>query len=339
MKRNILLSILGTILCAALALTAGCGNSSQAAAKQDAATNDGQKVVRIAVQPGTIFAPLYIAREKGWLEEALKDKNVKVEWTDFEAGPPMNESFSAGQQDIGVLGDVPAVSALAAGQDNTFIADINGGESYAVLVKPDSSITKPADLKGKKIGLVVGSTCQNFVEKLLKKNGISINDVKLVNISVGDSQTVLTNGDVDAVAIWDPTVTRLEDNKSGKIIATGKDAGILGVNVIFARSQFVKDNPEIVKVVLEQYYRGAKEWQAHPEKYGTVLQKYFKVDPRLFPTIAKKYDYKSTFDDQDINALKDTVIFLQSIQAIQGDVDIKSHVNNDLITQVLQGNK
>lgn len=327
--------IMSTILCVSIGVLAGCGSSAQTTNQHSTNTSDGEKVVRIAVQPGTIFAPLYIARENGWIEEALKDKNVKVQWTDFEAGPPMNESFSAGQQDIGVLGDVPAVSALAAGQDNVFIADINGGESYALLVKPDSSIKTAADLKGKKIGLVVGSTCQNFIEKLLQKNGLSVKDVQLVNISVGDSQTVLTNGDVDAVAIWDPVVTRLEDNKSGHIIATGKDADVLGVNVIFARSQFVKDNPEITKIVLEQYYRGAKEWQEHPDKYGKELQKYFKVEPKLFPIIAKKYDYKSTFNEQDIAALEDTAKFLQSIDAIHSQVDIKSHINNELISQVI----
>lgn len=327
--------IMSTILCVSIAVLAGCGSSAQTTSQHSTNTNGEEKIVRIAVQPGTIFAPLYIARENGWIEEALKDKNVKVQWTDFEAGPPMNESFSAGQQDIGVLGDVPAVSALAAGQDNVFIADINGGESYALLVKPDSSIKTAADLKGKKIGLVVGSTCQNFIEELLQKNGLSVKDVQLVNISVGDSQTVLTNGNVDAVAIWDPVVTRLEDNKSGHIIATGKDADVLGVNVIFARSQFVKDNPEITKIILEQYYRGAKEWQEHPDKYGKELQKYFKVEPKLFPIIAKKYDYKSTFNEQDIAALEDTAKFLQSIDAIHSQVDIKSHINNELISQVI----
>ena len=73
------------------------------------------------------------AREKGWIDEAMKGIGVDVKWTDFESGPPMNESFAAGQQDIGVIGDVPSVSAIAAGQKNVFIAAAEGGPCPLLL--------------------------------------------------------------------------------------------------------------------------------------------------------------------------------------------------------------
>lgn len=333
MIRKAITLALGTLLCVATGLLAGCGSAT---AGTNQASNTGEKkVVRIAVQPSSAFIPLYVARTNGWIEEALKKENVEVQWTDFEAGPPMNESFSAGQQDIGVIGDIPAVSAVAAGQDNVYIADINGGPAYAVLVKPDSSIQSVADLKGKKVGTVVGSTSQNLLEKLLQKNGLTIKDVELVNISAGDAQTVLANGNVDAVSIWEPTVTRLEANKTARILADGTDVGFKGVNVIFARNQFIKDNPDIAKIVLEQYVRGVKEWQAHPEKYAPALQQYFKLEPDLIIATSKKYDYKSVFADEDAAALEDTAAFLRSINAIQGEVDIKGHISGDLIQQVV----
>lgn len=333
MIRKTITLVLGALLCVATGVLAGCGG--EAAGPNQTINNDGKKVVRIAVQPSSAFIPLYVARTNGWIEEALKKENVAVQWTDFEAGPPMNESFSAGQQDIGVIGDIPAVSAVAAGQDNVYIADINGGPAYAVLVKPDSPIQSVADLKGKKVGTVVGSTSQNLLEKLLKKNGLTIQDVELVNISAGDAQTVLANGNVDAVSIWEPTVTRLEANKTARILADGTDVGFKGVNVIFARNQFIKDHPDIAKIILEQYVRGVNEWKAHPEKYAPALQQYFKLEPDLIIATSKKYDYKSVFADEDAAALEDTAAFLRSINAIQGDVDIKGHISGNLIQQVV----
>lgn len=335
--RQIITLALGAALIAATAILAGCGG--EAAGQDKTINSDGKKVVRIAVQPSSAFIPLYVARTNGWIEEALKKENVEVQWTDFEAGPPMNESFSAGQQDIGVIGDIPAVSAVAAGQDNVYIADINGGPAYAVLVKPDSPIKSVADLKGKKVGTVVGSTSQNLLEKLLKQSGLTIKDVELVNITAGDAQTVLTNGNVDAVSIWEPTVTRLEANKTARILADGSNVGFKGVNVIFARNQFIKDYPEIAKIVLEQYVRGVNEWKANPEKYAPALQQYFKLEPDLIVATSKKYDYKSVFAPEDAAALEDTAAFLKSIDAIHNDVDIKGHISDDLIKQVLKGDK
>ena len=102
--------------------------------------------VHLAIQPSCAFVPLVIARESGWIDEAMKELGVEVVWTDFESGPPMNESFAAGQQDIGVIGDVPAVSAVVAGQKNVYIAAAEGGPSYDMLVADDDGIESVADL-------------------------------------------------------------------------------------------------------------------------------------------------------------------------------------------------
>ena len=296
----------------------------------------GKKVVNIAVQPSSAFIPMYVARTNGWIEEALKDKNVEVHWTDFESGPPMNESFAANQQDIGVIGDIPAVSAIASGQDNTFIAAIDGGPAYALMVKPDSEIKSVADLKGKKIGTVVGSTAQNLTEKLLRKNGLTINDVELINITAGDAQTVLSQGEVDAVAIWEPSVTRLENDKVARILADGSDIGFRGVNVIFARNDFAKNNPEIIKAVLEQYYRAVQALNEDPNKYTQALTTYYSLEPDLIAKTYKKYDNVMKFANEDVDALQDTVSFLKSIDAISNEVTVKDYVNDDIAKQIIK---
>ena len=167
-------------------LLAGCSSSGQGQKKEapKAGSKAENRMVRLAIQPSAAFVPLVIAREKGWIDEAMKGIGVSVKWTDFESGPPMNESFAAGQQDIGVIGDVPSVAAVAAGQKNVFIAAADGGPSYAMLVTDDSGIKNVADLKGKKIGLTIGSTAQNLAGKLLAKAGLDIKkDVEIINVN------------------------------------------------------------------------------------------------------------------------------------------------------------
>ena len=212
-----LLAIALIVALVALCL-AGCGQSASGTAGNQA----GGRTVHLAIQPSCAFVPLVIARESGWIDEAMKEIGVEVVWTDFESGPPMNESFAAGQQDIGVIGDVPAVSAVAAGQDNVYIAAAEGGPSYGMLVADDSGINGIADLKGKKIGLTIGSTAQNLTEKLLSSVGLDYNnDVEVINISTGEAQIVLMNHDVDAVVIWEPNVSRLDALDGIQKIADG----------------------------------------------------------------------------------------------------------------------
>ncbi len=295
-----------------------------------------ERTVHLAIQPSCAFVPLVIARESGWIDDAMEDLGVNVEWTDFESGPPMNESFAAGQQDIGVIGDVPAVSAIVAGQDNVYIASAEGGPSYAMLVADDSEIESLEDLKGKKIGLTIGSTAQNLTEKLLSSVDLDYNsDVEVINISTGDAQVVLTNGNVDAVVIWEPNVSRLDAMDGIHILADGGDVGFPGMNVVFARKEFVDENPDIVKAYLEQYWRATKAYEEDPEEYAELLSGYFNLDAELIAQAASKYNYVLQFSDEDIAGLQDTVSFLIGIDAIMNEITVKDYVADDIAKEVI----
>lgn len=99
----------------------GCGS------KQEASSETGTHL-NIAIQPVPGYVPLYVLRDKGWLTDALKEDAVDINFTEFESGPPENKSFAAGQQDIGVMGNVPSISGIAAGQNRSIIGISYNGE-------------------------------------------------------------------------------------------------------------------------------------------------------------------------------------------------------------------
>jgi sulfonate transport system substrate-binding protein len=317
-------------LIAAIAVIASCLACSALA--------EGREV-HLAIQPSCAFIPLVIARESGWIDEAMKEIGVDVVWTDFESGPPMNESFAAGQQDIGVIGDVPAVSAVAAGQNNVYIAAAEGGPAYGMLVADNAGIESVADLKGRKIGLTIGSTAQNLTEKLLSAAGLDYNtDVEVINISTGDAQVVLTNGNVDAVVIWEPNVSRLDAMDGIHLLTDGGDVGFPGMNVVFARKEFVDANPDIVKVYLEQYWRATKAFESDPDAYAELTSEYFNLDPELIKQAAGKYAFVLQFSDEDVAGLQDTVSFLTGIDAIMKEITVKDYVADEIAREVIAEN-
>lgn len=332
-KRIITGIITASVLIASLAL-AGCGSAGTASTDSGQQSKDGKKVVNIAIMNSVAFLPMYLAKDQGWVEEALKPYNVEVHWTEFTAGPPMNESFAAGQQDIGTIGDA-VISAVANGQDNKLIAITHGAPSYAIVVPADSSIQSVADLKGKKIGVAIGTSAHNLVEKALAKANLTTNDVELVNVPYSDSESVLNNKNVDAVATWEPLVTQLE-TKGNKIITSGADVGFKGTTELEVTSKFLKDNPDITKVILAQYYRAAREYEAHPEKYADQLAKDFSLDKDSLIKSAKKYDFARAFGDDDYAALQDVSKFLFSVKGIPKEIDVKPYITNDLINEVIK---
>ncbi len=332
MKKTRILSCL-TALALGITMLAGCSSSSETKDSDNAGANNSSSVVNIAIQPSAAFIPLYIARENGWIEEALKEQGVEVNWNEFESGPPMNESLASGSSDIGVMGDVPAVSSIAAGQKNEIIATAaDGAKSYAMLVSADSDIASVTDLKGKKVGATVGSTAHNLIDKILAKNNLDINsDIELVNISTGDAATVLSTGAVDAVAIWEPNVTRLVADGTAKIIGEGPDCGLLGVNPIIARAEYAQNNPEVIRVIIEQYARGVAALDNLDEDVKKKVADALSLDPELLADVAAKYEYTVKISDADVENLQDTISFLVKIGNLDKEYEIKDYIKRDYV--------
>ena len=344
MKKKLLSLIIVTGLLAGVSV--GCGSSETATTSSPSeqasveesnvqTTSDGSKTLNIAIQPSGAFIPLIIAREEGWLEEELAEYGVEVVWNDFESGPPINESMAADLSDIGTLGDVPTVSAIAAGQDNQVILIAAEGErAYAILTAADSDINSVSDLKGKTIATTLGSTGHNLFEKALSSESLSFDDVNLINISAGDAGTVLSTGEADAVAIWEPNVTRLVENGTAKVLTYGGDVGLLGVNPLVADSKYAEENPEVIKVVIEQYARGVAEIDNISDDTLKAVADYLSLDEEQVLTVASNWDYTVDITDDDIAGLQDTISFLVKIGTLDQEYSIDDYINTELISQV-----
>lgn len=323
----------------AMGIAAGCGSGGQDSSGGKSANEENQSEsvttdhlnqtdhLNIATQPAPAYLPLEILKDKGWLEEALADYDIEVTFTTFESGPPENESFAAGQQDVGVMGNVPSISAIAAGQERTFIGiSANGEHTQAVVVPVDSDIQSVEDLKGKKVGLVVGSISQNLLDTLLKDVGFSISDVELINLSTGEQQEALATGQVDAVTTWEPTLTKIQASGTGKILADGTGL-FLGENTIFARTEYIDENPEIVKIFYEQYARAATELADNLDQYAEQYAEYYGLEPELLKTVLENHANPIVITEADTQDLQGTADFLYDSGIVTQKVEVADHVD------------
>ena len=88
--------------------------------------------------------------------------------------------------------------------------------SQAIIVANDSSITKPADLSGKKVGVQQGTTGDKYCTNEDGTNEVSGIEVQRYNKGV-DAVTDLISGRVDAVVIDNFPASRFVEKNSDKI--------------------------------------------------------------------------------------------------------------------------
>ena len=144
----------------------------------------------------------------------------------------------------------------------------------------------------------------------------------------------MSGGEADAVAIWEPNVTRLVENGTAKVLTYGGDVGLLGVNPLVADSKFVEENPEIIKVIIEQYARGVAEIDNISEDTLKAVAEYLSLDEKQVLTVASNWDYTVDITDEDIAGLQDTISFLVKIGTLTDEYSIEDYINTDLISQV-----
>lgn len=297
------------------------------------ACKPAQRSVRIAIQPSAAFIPLYIARYTNAIENALKKMNVTLVWQDFESGPPMNESLSAEMTDIGVIGDVPTVLALAGTTKMKLVGiPARGPDAYAMIARADdSSFNSFEDMKGKKIATVFGSTGHNFIKKLLGKAGLSFEDIEFINISASEAEVALSEGFADAVIIWEPNITRIIDRGIAKIVAQGHETDLRGTNGFVVREDYLKENADIIKEILLQYERAAKSLSNLDTEILHKLSLALNVTETQIKSIMKKYDYSVNVTKEDQKALQDTISFLVSINNLKYEYWVESYIEKDLL--------
>lgn len=308
-------------------LTTGCG-SSNSEKNTLKSTGSSTKEVRIATQPIPQYAPIFVAKKKGWIEEEVKNAAITVKWSSFESGPPMNESFASGGQDIGLLGDSAAIIPKAAGQDTRIIGiAASGPQALAIVVGKKFPITSPLELKGKRVSVAKGSYAHHLLVLVLKNNGLTTDDIQLINMTQGDTATALAKGDVDAGVLWEPLITKLVDAGTAKVLVDG--TGIKnGLLVSVVTSKFATNNPELVKAYLKAYQRGAEFIKTNPQEAASLIADEVKLSPEQLFKVLGKFDFNPAIHAEDIAELKKSEVFMKEVALINNNVDIDAFIDN-----------
>jgi sulfonate transport system substrate-binding protein len=206
------------------------------------------KVFRIAYQKGAVN--LVLLKERGTIEEALKPSGWSVIWAEFPAGPQLLEALNVGAADFGEVGDTPPIFAQAAGADIVYAGrEGPSPKNEAILVPKDSPIKTIADLKGKKIAFVKGSSVHNLLLCALEANRLTYGDIEPVYLTPADARAAFERGAVDAWAIWDPYYALVEIDLGARTIADA--TGIVpALSFLIAGRQFAEENPKVLETAL-----------------------------------------------------------------------------------------
>jgi taurine transport system substrate-binding protein len=295
------------------------------------------KEVTIAYQQ--IVDPWVVAIANGSIE---KETGYKIDWRQFESGAKVATAMASGDVKVGVIGSSPLAAAVSQGVDlQLFWILDNINQAEAMVVRNGSGITKPADLKGKTIGVPFVSTTHYHTMFALQHWGINPSDVKILNMQPNQIVAAWARGDIDAAYVWNPALAELK--KSGKVLITSGDLSKLGKPTFDGIAVDRKWGDEhkdfmakLVKAISDadnQYRSNAAQWNAGSPQ-AAAIAKMIGGTPGEVPAALALYAFPSLSDQVSAQwlgggdsgratiALKDTSEFLKgqkSIDAVAPD--------------------
>ncbi len=261
---------------------AGCAPSNSAnsanpvapAGAQASAERSQPTVVRIGYLK---WGLLPAVRQRGSIERELAAQNIQVEWSGpFPAFAPALEALNAGSIDLSAGGDIPGISGLAGGIPMCLLAYRPAVPlAEAILVRGDSDIQSPADLVGKKVAVNRGGWGEHLLLKVLEQAQVPKEKVERVYMGPTDALPALTQGHVEAWAIWDPALSITEVEHGTRRIASGEAAPHYGIYV--AREQALTEKAAAIQAVLAAIQREGQWATDQPTEAAAVLQQALKL--------------------------------------------------------------
>ena len=250
-----------------------------------AAEGDGLALVRIGYQK---YGSLNVVKAQGTFDQEMAQRGIKVQWTQFPAGPQLLEGVNVGSIDIGHSGEAPPIFAEAAGTPFVYLGSqppYPVGE--AILVPKNSPLKTVADLKGKKIALNKGSNVHYLLLKALEKAGLKYQEVQTAFLPPADARAAFDGGKVDAWAIWDPFLTVAQAATEARVLTDGEGI-VANREFFFATRKFAETHAEIIQALIAAIDRAAVWAKEKPAEVSAYLARDVGVDPQLLEVITRR---------------------------------------------------
>jgi NitT/TauT family transport system substrate-binding protein len=171
---------------------------------------EGADKVKVGVLKLTSSAPIFVGVEKGF----FKEFGIEPELVYFQAAAPIATALAAGQVEVGATGLTAALFNIVLGGEKLWIVADKGREwpGYpltGIVVQKDlhdAGLRSVKDLRGKRIGVTqLGSTFHYHIGNILEKEGLKLDDVKIVELQAMPSvMEALRDKQVDAILLAQP---------------------------------------------------------------------------------------------------------------------------------------
>jgi ABC-type nitrate/sulfonate/bicarbonate transport system substrate-binding protein len=277
----------------ALAMVVGCTEKSAPLVSEP---------LTIAVGTLPHFALIHVAQAKGYF--AAEGLAVTLQPHPF--GKVALDALIAGKADLATCAAMPLVFAELGGSRLSVLSSISTStRSSALVARKAAGISKGSDLTGKRIGVTLGTSGDFFLDTFMLRHGVDRKAVRFVNLTPGEMAGAIERGDVDAVAIWEPTVRELQKRFGGGVTTFFEEALLAELSVLVGRRGFAQQRPEVAKRVLRALLSTEAFFRERPEEARQAAVAMLGGERRELEEMLRLFDFRVRLDQSLLVLMED----------------------------------
>ncbi len=256
-----------------------------------------------------------------------------IEWSSYTSGPPITNQMLAGNIDIGMMGDFPAIINMTTFRresdvETTFIATLAysaTGAGNAVLVPADSSVTSLADLRGAEVSVPFGSAAHGMLIKAFQDLGIDPEtEVTLISQAPEVGGTSLRTNQIDGHANFVPFGELFPFRGFARKIFDGAQTNVPTLHGVLVRSDFAEKYPEVVVAYLKALLEANQLFRAQPELVAADIENWSGVEKEvvymfLGPSGLQTLD--PTIREIHLESLENSITVLRSLGRVDESIE------------------
>ncbi len=223
--------------------------------------------LRLAVSPTLSPATFWIAQDHGLFARAGVDARLIA----CATGKACAEAMLRGEADLAAATEFLATRAAYSNKDLRILGGTAMVHTIKLLARADKGITHPGALRGKRVGVKLGTNGEYFLARLLTLNGLEHDDITWVDLKPQAMADALADDRVDAVLVWPPFTNRIARRFGERLREFDGQPGQDYYYLALARQEWLAAHPRIAERAMLAL-KWADDWMAaHPRETRAYL--------------------------------------------------------------------
>lgn len=237
-------------------------------------------------------------------QQFFPQQGLDVRLARFVLGKQALQAVLDGKADVAVVADTPFVLALLRGERIAALATIyESRKTIAIVGRRDRGVSTAESLDGKRVGTVLGTNAEFFLDTMLEVHGVSRPMVQVLDHRPDTLAAALRDKQVDAVTVWNPELARVQHELGQQAVTIyGEDLFVYRF-LLVARQPYIAAHGAQLRQLLAALRQGNEFIQENPQSARALVGQEIGMQPELLIHSFDATDFTMALDQSLLLAL------------------------------------